>query len=648
MCIGPKGYRMGQFIEKGVVMKNVFALPRSSFLGTIWLALLLVFLLTANSAFAALDNKGTDFILGFLPNADLANTVELHLTSDTSTNVTVQYPVNSPSFNTTVAVNPGSVTIVGIPNVASNWPANTVANNAVRAFAADEFVAYMINRRSASTDAALGLPVDTMNTEYLVMTSESSNINSGDRGEFVVVAAFDNTTVRITPTKPLAGGRIAGVPFDVVLNRGQGYLGQSTTAGVNGDLTGTIISADRPVGMSNGNKCNNVPPNTFACDHVFEVAQPVQSWGTQILAANLPNRPNGSVYKVLASEDGTTISQNGSTLGIFNRGEFASTSVLPGNQLFTADKPIYVDQFMTGQSFPGATLGDPAMGNMIPSAQYLSKYTFSTVGGNQFVQNYLTVIAEDADVAGGTILLDGTAIPAVDFMPITSTGFSVAVVALSQGTHNTSSNGKHGITVEGYNNFDSYIYPGGALFEFINPSGDSNPPICSTQFNAGPPPFFTGTTTDNRPSEDVNNNGVLDAGEDLNNNGVIDKDTGIFFVALEGGATNLNLVVTPFVPGDGSVSFTVGLTNTNLAGSGTVRVTDGAGNICQTPVSLGGVPSNICDFNADGAVDIDDINLVKAARGTSASQFDVDNDGTVTVNDARKCVLECTNARCAK
>ncbi len=627
-------------------MRGKLSLNRrqNCFWGAVWLALLLVLPLTVSPAFSQnLDNKGTDFILGFLPNFSLANTTELHLTSDVSTNVTVEYPVNSPTFSTTVAVTPGNVTIVEIPNSSSNWPVNTVANNAVRAFAAEEFVAYMINRQSATTDAALGLPVDTMNTEYLVMTYTPLF-----NGEFVVVAGFDNTTVTITPTNNLTGGRAAGVPFDVVLNQGEGYLGQSLSSGAAGDLTGTIISADRPVGMTNGNKCTNVPPGTFACDHIFEVAQPVQSWGNQILTANLPNRTGGSVYKILASEDNTNISQNGSSLGIINRGDFIETPIVPGNQLFTADRPIYVDQFMTGQNSPGAILGDPAMGNMIPSAQYLSDYTFSTAGASQFVQNFLTVIAEDADVAGGTILLDGSAIPAGDFTPIVSTGFSAAVVPLTQGTHTTSSNGVHGITVEGYNSFDSYIYPGGALFEFINPTGDANPPICGGMFNSGPPPFFAGTATDNRPSEDVNNNDVLDPGEDLNSNGQIDEDTGIFFIALEAGATNLNLSVDPFVPGDGSASYTVQQADTNLAAAGTVRVTDGAGNTCQQEVSFGGQQSEPCDFDGNGAVDIDDIILVKGARGSMDPQFDVDNDGIVTANDARQCVLECDNPRCAR
>jgi len=41
-------------------------------------------------------------------------------------------------------------------------------------------------------------------------------------------------------------------------------------------LTGTIIQADKPVALTNGNQCTNVPPGTLFCDHVFEVGQPVR------------------------------------------------------------------------------------------------------------------------------------------------------------------------------------------------------------------------------------------------------------------------------------------------------------------------------------------------------------------------------------
>ena len=596
-------------------------------------------------ASAALDNKGTEFILAFIPNFDEAATIELHLTSDTPTDVTVEYPVNSPTFNTTVAVNPGDITIVTLPIGASSaWAADSVQNNAVHAFADEEFVAYLINRRDFSTDAALGLPLDTFNTEYIVATYDAAFIG----GEFAVYAGFDNTTVTITPTNDLVG-RSAGVPFDVVLNRGEGYFARSaSSAGASGSLAGTLVSADRPVGVVNGNGCTQVPFGTTACDHIFEVAQPVQSWGSTILVSNLPNRSGGSIYRILASLDNTTVTQDGAAIGVIDRGEFFETPPLPGNHVFSADNPIYVIQFMTGQDASGAVLGDPAMGNMVPFEQYLPDYTFSTVGGGQFAENYVTIIARNSDE--DTLLLDGSPLAPGSFTAIPGSDFSAAVVAVSEGTHATSSPSTHGITVEGFNSFDSYIYPGGALFDFINPVGDANPPVCNSNLLAGPPPALEGDGQDNRPSEDTNDNGVLDPGEDLNGNGLIDEDTGIFFVELEPGAVNLDLSVSPFTPGDGTVEFTVALQDPNVSGSGDLLVTDGAGNSCSITVDLF-VSSKVCDVDLDGDIDRLDIDEIFAARNTPASgpddPRDADGNGTINVLDARQCVLQCTNENCA-
>ncbi|NUO10061.1 MAG: IgGFc-binding protein [Candidatus Brocadia sp.] len=561
----------------GGVMK-FRAILKGSFLCCAVIALLTF--LGTSVAKASLDNKGTEFIMSFITNYNDGVHIELHLTSDVATDVTVEYPVNTPTFTTTVGLTPGNVTIVSLPINAHNFIDDSISNNAVHAFSDNEFVCYMINRRLASSDAALALPVDTMNTEFIVM---DYNPTFGNGAEFAVVAGYDNTTVTITPATNIVG-HPAGVSFTKTLNRGEVYFAASASNASTNTLTGTIITSDRPVGLTNGDTCVQVPTGTYACDHIFEVGQPTQTWGNKILVANLPNRPSGSIYRIVASQDGTNVTQDGVSIGAINRGEYIETAVIAGNHVFEGDKPIFVAQFMTGQGYAGATLGDPAMSNMIPSDQYFSAYTFSTVGEFQFEENYVTIIAEDADVTNGTILLDGAAVGG--FSAIGTSGFQAATVSLTSGVHTTSSVGVHGITVEGYNDYDSYIYPGGALFEFINPVGDANPPVCEIQIVAGNPPSATGTATDNRPSEDTNNNGVLDEGEDLNSNGQIDTDTGIFFVELEAGAVNLTLNVDSFVPGDVSVSYTVELTDPGQSGSGVVKVTDGAGNTCESEVVL--------------------------------------------------------------
>jgi hypothetical protein len=542
-----------------------------------------------------LDNEGTEFLCTYLPSPLASSSpqhqVELHLTGRVPATVDVAYPANSPTFTTTVNVAPGAITIVSLPTDASlAWTPDAIADNAVRATSTEEFTAYMINRRPVSSDAALALPVDVMNTEYILADYEP--MFTGLESVFCVVARFDDTTVTITPSSALVGGRAAGVPFDVTLDAGQGYLGRAVQTGPSGTITGTVVESDRVIGVTNGVRCTNIPNGFGYCDHVFEVAPPVQTWDSDYLFANLPNRPLGSIYRVLASVDATEVFLDGVSQGTIDRGEFLEIGPTAADGRITSaqDEPIFVAQFMTSREASGTELGDPAQGNVIAPAQYKSDYTFSTVGGSQFAEHQLTIIAEDADTS--TLLLDGAPVGASAFTSIAGSGYYVARLVISEGTHTTSSTSGHGITVEGYNLDDSYLYPGGAKFEFINSMGDENAPLCALQYMSG---SVAGTARDDRPSEDTNGNGVLDPGEDLNGNGVIDEDTGIFFVQLDPAATNLTLTVAPFQPGDPVVTFDVTLTNPAMDGSGEVIITDGAGNTTPCAVALGGsIGSPVC------------------------------------------------------
>jgi hypothetical protein len=59
----------------------------------------------------------------------------------------------------------------------------------------------------------------------------------------------------------------------------------------------------------------------------------------------------------------------------------------------------------------------------------------------------------------------------------------------------------------------------------------------------------------------------------------------------------------------------------------------------------------VCDVDDNQEVDINDVDAIFAARGTAATGPDdpmgANDDGIITVNDGRICVLECTNSVCA-
>lgn len=74
-------------------------------------------------------------------------------------------------------------------------------------------------------------------------------------------------------------------------------------------------------------------------------------------------------------------------------------------------------------------------------------------------------------------------------------------------------------------------------------------------------------------------------------------------------------------------------------------------NSAATPVMSDIALVGKCDVNADGAVNLTDINAINAARNTPASgacdRRDADGTGTIDVNDARQCAVRCTKPGCA-
>ena len=58
-----------------------------------------------NDAFAALDSKGTEFLIAFQANALPGSaTLQLHITGDSATQATVNYPANNPTFISTILI----------------------------------------------------------------------------------------------------------------------------------------------------------------------------------------------------------------------------------------------------------------------------------------------------------------------------------------------------------------------------------------------------------------------------------------------------------------------------------------------------------------------------------------------------------------
>jgi hypothetical protein len=466
-----------------------------------------------------LDSLGTDFVVAMIDHPSFVEQPQFKLVfdCDVSTVVHVDYPLNSPTFSTNVTVPAGVSTVLVLPLAAEQWPVDAISNNAVHAYGPDPFVLTLLSKDVGSSDSAIAIPTDTLGRNYIVSDYEPDpSLLQGYESEFVVFAVEDDTTVVIIPTANLVGGHPQGLQTTFVLDRGQGYKARPT--GLVG-LMGSIVFADKPIGVINGTRGTQIPTGIPFAEKVFEMAVPEEYWGRSFRLANLPNRTDGR-YRVLACRNGTQCRKNGIPFGpLLNRGQYHQFDVV-GDFSISANAPVCVIQYEKGCFTTTTNLGDASMLNVVPWVQYVPRQIFSTPKHTEFApgglfgalkdlvlgyQHYATITAWTADV--GSLTLDNVLVPAASFKAIPGTDFHVARMPVGHGAHVTSSSRHHGITVESYGLRGTFTNPG--LSRYASPGedcGDCPGPTTTIHATAG----TGGTVVLDQPSAAVGRNWIVE------------------------------------------------------------------------------------------------------------------------------------------
>ncbi len=407
-----------------------------------WLAVLLIGLVPGGTAVAAADSRGTDFWLTFLQNYSGIPTLTLFISGKTATTGSVDIP--GLTFSSAFTVIPGATTSVVIPGAAQNSVSDRVQNLGIHVTSGAEVTVYGLNRIQYTTDAFLGLPTDILGTDYITLGY------SGSGPEFGIVGTQTGTTVTITPSVA-AGTRLAGVPYVITLNQGQTYQLESSS-----DLSGSLITADKPVAVFGGTQCANIPPGYGACDHLVEQLPPTSAWGKSFLTVPLATRTGGDTFRILAAQAGTGVSINGALVATLAKGQFHE-QIIAGAAHITASGAVLVAQYSNGSDFDGVT-SDPFMMLVTPYEQFLTDYTITTPASG-FATNFINLVVANSEA--GNITMDGLPVPATRFSAIGTSGYSGAQLPISLGTHNLLSSQPFGTFVYGFDSYDSYGYPGG-------------------------------------------------------------------------------------------------------------------------------------------------------------------------------------------
>ncbi len=333
------------------------------------------------------------------------------------------------------------------------------------------------------SDASLLLPVSALDEFYILPAwPYGRDVSNSLWPAHLQIAASAATTVTITsPVASLGGTGVPAlapnVPTTITMQDGD-YL-QFTVQNENESFSGAYIEASAPVAVFSSNDCANVPntPSACCCEHLEEQIFGLQTWGTSYVGAQMPRRgTEPSVWQILAQQDGTVLTFTGAagvtgfpttpvTLMARQQVEYQiSGTTTPGDFLVTATKPILVNQYTVGSTLvvPATDQGDPDMVQAIPTEQYLAHYVVLVPA--TWINDFVVLIRQ----AGEAIMLDGAA-PTTTWNPIGATGWETASVPLTDGVHVLDSNTPFGVTVSGYDQYDSYSYPGGLNQTLINP-----------------------------------------------------------------------------------------------------------------------------------------------------------------------------------
>jgi hypothetical protein len=410
---------------------------------------------------------GSEFWVNFDANYDTTGTPTIYLSGAQNANVTLTWPDQTTETATVVA---GSVTTVSATAkiaTASKFTstADGISQTAVKIVSDAAISVYLLNQRTATTDASQAYPTEYQGYEYRVLSSNRA------AARFSVIANEPGTTVITVVPKVTLGSRAAGVAYTETLQQGDVYSLLSTA-----DMRGTLVTSDKKITVSSSNTC--VQLGRGACDHITEFIPPVTTWGKSFVVPASTNTLYQDRIAIMASQDNTVVTIDGTPTTLMLAGDLSDgfNSAVGATTIVTSDKPILVMQFVDGGAFSDGTntaSGDPAMVVITPVVQYLNDVAITTPATG-FLVNTATLIVPVADVS--TITFDGATLPSGAFGSTVTVGaasFKVAYVNLTLGTHRITSTNGFGVLVYGYNSYDSYAYAGaGGLVDLVqNPGG---------------------------------------------------------------------------------------------------------------------------------------------------------------------------------
>lgn len=449
----------------------------------IFLLLLTITLIDQKVKAQNISNEGTEFWACFpdhIPSGANLASMSIFITSKSNTSGVV----SCGTFSQAYQVSANTVTEILVPRSISFIGTGTKisANKGIKVsvdVGKPKVVVYAHVFAGARSAATLVLPYQALGSKHFAMAFDQrqpANATSGYYSQLNVVAADANVKFNI---KPMAKG-VAKTPFSITLtSKGDVYQYQDTV-----DITGTIIEVDsltsgcKKIAAFSGstalalstNACNPfLAGQSPSLDPLLQQLYPIESWGTTFPLVPFFDRDVGSIFRVLASEDNTTIVIDGVSVKL-NTGQFYSTQGITKVSIIKADKPVSVAQFALTQSCsdsrnlvtPNTIVGDPDMVILNPLEYSIDKITLYSSNKLAITEQYLNITMPSSKVSSFKI---NNVSNASKFIAVpNSPEYSYAQIKLNDiGGSNFSLAADTGFNAiaYGFGNVESYAYSAG-------------------------------------------------------------------------------------------------------------------------------------------------------------------------------------------
>ncbi len=473
------------------------------------------------------SSRGTEFWIAIppneIPNYILNQRMEIYVTSNVNTDVTLEYPADN--YKVTKRVNALEITTFADPvsgrrnHENYHWEiyeSETILRKGIHIYSEDSISVYVLNAKKMTSDGYLAIPVQSWGSDYIHLSYYDIYSVIGDflpvrrklGGGFVIAASKDNTNISIElkgkgkSAGATEGGRKIGENFNITLDEGETYMvvgnGETTNRF---DLSGSRITSNKPIGLISFQQRTTVPSDISnnGYDHLVEMLPPVSSWGKRYNTVEFDRKGKGDFFRLIAGfddtewsvknydpETGQLIDEKKGTLQ--NSGDFfefnnefgwgSNNQSIRGISVWEADKPVLLMQYSYSAEWDNSENYDPFMLIVASREQYVNKTVFQTPdeeAGSE--DHYLNLIAigdtSDADHADlKSIAIDGRPVwlDEPDFLDnrIPDTDLYWAKLRTSAGAHKIEGDTRFGAYIYGFGNYDSYGWPAAMGFDILN------------------------------------------------------------------------------------------------------------------------------------------------------------------------------------